>query len=159
MKNNPRWQGLWLLCCKYNVKGCSVAQLCPTLWDPLDWSTPGFPVLHYLLEFAQTHIHWVNDAIQLSHPLSPLFSSCSQSFQHQGLSQWAATVLELQLYCQYFQWIFSWLPSGLTGLISFQSKGFSRVSASNTVRKHQFFGAQPSLQSTSHIRAWLLEKP
>ena len=51
---------------------CSVAKLCPVLCDPMDYSTPGFPVLHYLLEFAQTHGHWVNDAIQSSHPLLPL---------------------------------------------------------------------------------------
>ena len=50
---------------------CSVAKLCPTLCDPMDNSMPGFPVLHYLLKFAQTHIHWVRDAIQPSH-LSPL---------------------------------------------------------------------------------------
>ena len=50
---------------------CSVAQACPSLGDPMDCSTPGFPVLHYLLEFTQTHVHWVNDAIQPSHPLSP----------------------------------------------------------------------------------------
>ena len=57
----------------------SVAQLCPTLWDPMDCSTPGFPVQHQLLEFAQTHVHWVSDAIQPSHPLSspspPAFAS------------------------------------------------------------------------------------
>ena len=46
------------LCC------CSVAKLCPTIWDPMDCSTPGVPVLHYLLEFAQTHARWVDDAIQ-----------------------------------------------------------------------------------------------
>ena len=50
---------------------CSVTQSCPTLCDPTDCSTPGFPVLHCLLEFAQTHVHWVHDAIQPSHPLSP----------------------------------------------------------------------------------------
>ena len=49
----------------------SVAQLCLTLCDPIDYSTPGFPVLHYLLEFAQTNVHGVSDAIQLFHPLSP----------------------------------------------------------------------------------------
>ena len=54
------------LCC-----GCSVAQSCPTLRDPMDCSTPGFPVLHYLLEFAQTHVHRVSEAIQPSHPLLP----------------------------------------------------------------------------------------
>ena len=50
----------------------SVAKLCPTLCDPMDCSMPGFPVLYYLPEFAQTHVHWVGDAIQPSHPLSPL---------------------------------------------------------------------------------------
>ena len=49
---------------------CSVTQLCLTLWDPMDYRTLGFPVLHYLLEFAQTHVHWVSDAMQPSHPLS-----------------------------------------------------------------------------------------
>ena len=51
---------------------CSVVQSCPILWDPMDCSTPGFPVLHHLQEFAQTHVHWVSDAIQPSHPLLPL---------------------------------------------------------------------------------------
>ena len=51
---------------------CSVAKSCLTLCDPMDCSTPGFPVLHYLLEFAETHVHWVNDAIQPYYPLSPL---------------------------------------------------------------------------------------
>ena len=55
-----------LVCC------CSAAKLCPTLWDLMDCSTPGFPVLHYFPEPAQIHIHWVSDAIQPSHPLSPL---------------------------------------------------------------------------------------
>ena len=66
--------------------GGSVAQSCPTLCDPMDCSTPGFPVLYHLLEFVQTHVRWVNDAIQPSHPLSspsPLALSfpASGSFQ------------------------------------------------------------------------------
>ena len=48
---------------------CAVSKSCPTLWDPMDCSTPGFPVLHCLAEFAQTHVHWVGDAIQPPHPL------------------------------------------------------------------------------------------
>ena len=60
-----------------------VVQSCPTLWDHIDCSMPGFPVLHYLLEFAQTHVHWVDDAIQSSHPVAP-FSSCPQSFPTSG---------------------------------------------------------------------------
>ena len=77
----------------------SVAQSCPTLWDPMDCSTPGLPVHHQL----PTHFHWVGDAIQWSHPLSSpsphTFSLC----QHQGLFKWVssshqvAKVLEFQL--------------------------------------------------------------
>jgi len=89
---------------------CSVAQSCPTVWDPMDCSTPGFPVLHYLLEFAQNHVHWVGDAIQSSCPLSSPSPPAVNLSQHQGLSQWiisshqVAKVLELQH--QSFQWIF-----------------------------------------------------
>ena len=57
---------------------CSVAKLCPTLCNPMNCSTPGFPVLHYFLEFAQTHVHWVDDAILLSSSVVPF--SCPQSF-------------------------------------------------------------------------------
>ena len=65
--------------CKMQVKihelyccCCSVTKSCLTLWDPMDCSMPGFPILHYLLEFAQTHVHWVCDATILCHPLLPL---------------------------------------------------------------------------------------
>ena len=62
---------------------CSVAQSCPTLCDPMNCSMPGFPVLHYLLELAQTPVHWVSNAIQPSHPLSP--PSCALNLsQHTG---------------------------------------------------------------------------
>ena len=64
-----------------------LAQSCPTLCNPKDCSMPGFPVLHYLLEFAQTHMHWISDAIQPSHPLSSS-SPLDSSSQHQGLFQW-----------------------------------------------------------------------
>ena len=100
----------------------------------MDCSTPGFPVLHYLPEFAQTHVHWVNDAIQPSHPLSLpsplalnlsphqvftvswLFTSGGQSI---GASA-SASVLPMNIQ--------DWFPLGLTGLISLLSKGLSRVS-------------------------------
>ena len=62
---------------------CSVTK-CSTLCDPTDYSTPGFPVPHYLREFAQTHVHWVSDAIHSSCPLLPPFSSCPQSFTVSG---------------------------------------------------------------------------
>ena len=91
---------------------CSVAQSCLTLWNPTDCSTPGFPVLHHLLEPAQTHVHWVNNAIQPPNPLSSPSPPALNLSQHQGLFQWAGSlhqvvrVLELQLQHQSFQWIF-----------------------------------------------------
>ena len=71
-------------CCYY----WSVTKPCPTLSDPMDW---GFPVLHYLLELAQTHFHWVDDAIQPSHPLLPSSTPTLSLFQHQGLFQWISS--------------------------------------------------------------------
>ena len=59
-----------------------------TVCDPMDWSTPGFPILHYLLEFAQTHVYWVSDAIQPSHPLSPPSPPALNLSRCQGLFQW-----------------------------------------------------------------------
>ena len=70
---------------------CSVAQSCPTLWNPMDCNTPGFPVLHYLLEIAQNHIHWVSDAIQPSPPLSSPSPPTFNFYQHQGLFQWVSS--------------------------------------------------------------------
>ena len=67
------------------VEGCcSVMQWCPTLCDPIDCSTPGFPVLHYFPEFARTHIHCVSDAIQPSQLLSPPSPPVFNLSQHQG---------------------------------------------------------------------------
>ena len=89
----------------------SIAQLCLTLCDPMDCSTPGLPVHHQLLEFTQTHVHWVGDAIQQSHPLSSpspppsIFPSISV-FSNVNSSHPVAKVLEFQLQHQSFQWIF-----------------------------------------------------
>ena len=70
---------------------CSVAKLCPTFCDPMDSSTPGYSVLHYLPEFAQIHVCWVGDAIQPSHPLPPSSPFAFYHFQHQGLFQWVSS--------------------------------------------------------------------
>ena len=134
-----------------SVQFSSVVQLCLTLCDPMDCSTPGFPVHHQLPEITQTHVHWVGDAIQPSHPLSP-FSSRLQSFPASGCFQMSqffasggqsigvsASVSVLPMNIQ------DWFPSGWTGWISLQSKGLSRVFSNTTVQKHQFFGAQLSL--------------
>ena len=87
----------------------SVTQPCPTLFDPMNHSTPGLPVYHQLPEFTQTHIHQVSDAIQSSHPLSSPSSHAPNPSQHQSLFQWVnsshqvAKVLELQLQHHSFQ--------------------------------------------------------
>ena len=91
---------------------CSVAKSHPTLCDSMNCSTPGSPVLHHLPKFAETHVHWVSDAIQPSHPLSSPSPPATNPSQHQSLFQWVdslhqvAKVLELQLQHQSFQWIF-----------------------------------------------------
>ena len=94
--------------------GCeisSVIQLCPTLCNPMDCCMPGFPVHHQLLELAQTHVHWLSDAIQPSHALSSPSPPAFNLSQHQGLFQWVssshhvAKVLQFQLQHQSLQWI------------------------------------------------------
>ena len=88
----------------------SVAQPCPTLCNPMNRSTPGLPVHHQLPEFTQTHVHWVGDAIQPSHPLSSPSPPAPNLSQHQSLFKWVrsshevAKVLEFQLQHQSFQW-------------------------------------------------------
>ena len=131
---------------------CSVARSHPPLCFPIDCSTPGSSALHYLPEFAQTPVHWVSDANQSPHPLSPLFflpsifPSIRVFYNEWALRIWwpksigaSASVLPMNTE--------GWCPLGLTGLIS------------STIWKHQFLGAQPSLWSSSHIFTWLLEKP
>ena len=87
-----------------------VTQSCPTLCDPMNCSTSGLPIYHQLPEFTQTHVHWVGDAIQPSHPLSSPSPPALNLSQNQGLFQWvssshqAAKVLEFQLQHQSFQW-------------------------------------------------------
>ena len=110
---------------------------------PMDCSTPGFPVLHYLPEFVQTHVHWVCDAIQPTCPVIP-FSYCLQSFPASGSfpvsrlfasggqsigASVLASVLPMNTQGR--------SPSEWTGWISLQSKGLSRVFSSTTVWKHQ----------------------
>ena len=97
----------------------------------MDYSLPGFPVLQYLPEFAQTHVHWVGDAIQPSHSLSSFSPPAFSLSQHQALSHFfasggqrigdSASTSVLPMSVQ------DWFPLGLTGWISLQSKGLSRV--------------------------------
>ena len=69
----------------------SVTQSCLTLCDPMNRSTPGLPVHHQLLEFTQTHVHWVGDAIQPSHPLLPPSLPALNLSEHQGLFKWVSS--------------------------------------------------------------------
>ena len=90
----------------------SVTQSCPTLCDPMDCSMPGLPVHHQLPEFTQTHVHWVGDAIQPSHPLSSPSPPTFNLSQHEAVFKWVSythqggNVLEFQLQHQSFQCIF-----------------------------------------------------
>ena len=149
-----------------SIQFSSVAQSCLTLCNPMDCSKPGFPVHHQLLDLAQTHVHWVGDAIQPSCPLSSPSPPAFNLSQHQCpflMSQFftsgaqsigasaSASVHPMNIQDRF--------PLLLTGLISLKSKGLSRVFSSTKVQKHQFFSAQLSLGSNSHIHTWLLEKP
>ena len=140
---------------------CSVTQSWLTLCNPMDCSTPGFPVHHQLLELPQTQhppCWWCHPTISSS--VIP-FSSRLQSFPASGSFQMcqffasggqsievsaSASILPMNIQ--------DWFPLGLTGWISLQSKGLSRVFSNTTVKKHQFFGTQLSSQSNSHIHTW-----
>ena len=149
---------MWSTCCY-----CSVAQLCLTLCNHMDCSTPGFLVLHHLPELAQTHVRlrpWWHLTISSS-VIS--FSSCLQSFPASGSfimsrlftsggQRIGASASVLPVIIQ------DWFPLELTGLISLQSKGLPRVFSNTTFQKRQLFGTQPSLWSNSEMHAWLLEK-
>ena len=137
------------------VNSCLVIHLCLTVCNPMNGSTSGFPVLHYLTEFAQTHFHWIGDAIQPSLPLSPPPPALNL-FLHQGLFQWVgslhqvAAVWSIGASASASASVFpmniqGWFPLGLTALIFLQYKGLSRVFSRNIVWKHQFFGVYPSL--------------
>ena len=116
----------------------SVAQSCLTLCDPMNRSTPGLPVHHQLLEFTQTHVHRVSDALQPSHLSSPSPPAPNPS-QHQGIFQWVnsawggqstgvsalASVLSMNTQ--------DWFPVECTGWISLQSKGLSRKIINSSV--------------------------
>ena len=135
----------------------SVAQSCPTLCDPMDCSMLGLPVYHPLPEFPQTHVHWVDDAIQPSHPLLSPSPSTFNLSQHQGLFKWVssshqvAKVLEFQLQHH---------PSNEhPGLISFRMDWLDLLGVQGTLKsllqhhssKHQFFSTQLSSPTLTSI--------
>ena len=136
------------------IQFSSVAQLCPTLCNPMNHSTLGLPVHHQLPEFTQTQVHWVGDAIQSSHPLSSPFPPAPNPSQHQSfpvsqLFAWGGQSTGVSSLASFLPKNTQGLsPSEWTGWISLQSKGLSRVFSNTTVQKHQFFGTQASSQST-----------
>ena len=152
-----------------NIAGrgcCSVAQSCPTLCSPMDCSMPGPPCSSPSPGICSNSCpvsQWCHPTILPS--VFP-FSSCLLSFPASGsfpksqlLASGGQTTGASASASVLLMNIQGWFPLRLTGLISLQSKGLSRVFSNTTVQKHQFFGAQPSLRSNSHIHTWLLEKP
>ena len=141
-----------------------VTQSCLTFSDPMDWNMPGFPVHHQFVEFTQTHVHWVSDAIHhliLCHPLflSPSIFPSIRVFSNESVLciRWP----------KYWNFSFSISPSNkYLGLIFFRIDWFDLCAIQGTLKsifntkgqKHQFFGVQLSLWSNSHIHTRLLEK-
>ena len=131
------------------IQFSSVSWPCLTLCNPMDYSMPGFPVHHQLLELTQIHVHWVGDAIQhllLCHPLlllPPIFPSIRVFSNESGGQSIGVSASVLPMNIQ------DWFPLGWTAWISLQSKGLSKV-FNTRVQNHQFFGAQFSLWSNSH---------
>ena len=130
------------------IKFSSVAQACLTLCDPMDCSTPGFPVHHKLPEFAQTHVHRVDDAIQPSHPLSPPSPPTFNISQHQSFSQGVsslhqvAKVLEFQLSISPF--------NEYSGLISFRMDWLDCLAVQRTLKSlHQHHSSRASILQRS----------
>ena len=111
---------------------CSVTKSYPILCKPMNCSTPGFPVLHYVPEFAQTHVHWVSDAIQSSHPLLSPSSLALSLAQHQGLFQELAPHIK---WPKYWSFSFSISPSNeYSGLISFRIDWFDLLAIQGTLK-------------------------
>ena len=130
---------------------CWVDKLCLTPCDLMECCTLGFPVLYHLLEFAQTHVHWIGDAIQQSHPLSFPSHPAFNLSQHQGLFKWSSPLHQV---AQVLGFSFSISPSNeYSALISFRIDWFDLLDVQGTLKsilqhhtsKHQFFSTQHSL--------------
>ena len=136
-ENNNRWNN-WQRIYLQNIQAAhaaqfsSVAQLCLTLCDPMDCSMPGLPVYHQLLEFTQTPVHWLGDAIQLSHLLSSLSPPAFNLSQQQGLLKWVssshevAKILEFQFSVSSF--------NERPGLISFRMDWLDLLAVQGTLK-------------------------
>jgi len=140
----------------------SVTQLCPTLCDPMNRSTTGLPVHYQLPEFTQTHVHWVSDAIQPSHPLSSPSPPAPNPSQHQSfpmsqLFAWGGQSPGISALASFLpKKSQGWSPSEWTGWISLQSKALSRAFSNTTVQMHQFSCQYNSSFSLENVEAPLL---
>ena len=148
-----------------SVQFSSVAQSCPTLWPhDLQHARPPYPSPSPGVRSNSRPLsRWCHPAISSS--VVP-FSSCPQSLPASGsfpksqLFAWGGQSIGVSAFTSVLPMnTQDWSPLEWTGWISLQSKGLSRVFSNTTVQKHQFFGAQLSSQSNSHIHTWLLEKP
>ena len=127
----------------------SVTQACPTLCDPMNCSMPGFPVHHQLLEPAQIHVHWVNNAIQLSHLLLSPSPPAFNVSHHQNLLQWVSSIIRWPKY-----WSFSFILSpsnAYSGFISSRIDWFDLLAVQGTLKESsptpQFKGINSSVLS------------
>ena len=112
--------------------GCSVAQLCPTLWDYMECSTPGFPVHHHLPELTQTHVHWAGDANQPSHPLS---SPPPPTFSLSSIRVFSNRSVHHIRWPKYWSFSFTISPSNeYSGLISFRMDWLDLLAVQGTVK-------------------------
>ena len=115
----------------YRIQFSSVTQLCPTLCDPMDCSTPGFPVHYQLPELTQSHVHRVSDAIQPSHLLSSPYPPAFNLSQHQGFSN--ESVLRIR-WPKYWSFSFSISSSDeYSGLISFRMDWLDLLAVQGTL--------------------------
>ena len=122
------WEPSQYFCCGY----CSVAKLCSTLCNPMDCSMPGFPALHYLLKFAQIHVHWVSDATQPSHSLLPYTPFAFSLSQHQGIFQWVGPLHQV---AKVLEFSFSISPSNeYSGLSSFRMDWLDLLAVQGTLK-------------------------
>ena len=124
---------LQYLCVQVTFFNCSsVTQSCTILCNPMDCSTPGFPVLRYLQEFVQTHVHWVNDAVQPSQLLLPPSPPALDLYLHQGLFQWFSTSHQV---AKEWSFSFSISPSNeYSGLISFRIDWFDLLAVQGSLK-------------------------
>ena len=119
--------GMWR-----SVQFSSVAHSCPTLCDPMNRSMPGLPVHHHLLEFTQTHVHWVSDAVQPSHLLSSPSLPALNLSQHQGLFKWVSFSHQVS---KYWSFSFNISPSSEhPGLISFRMDWLDLLAVQETLK-------------------------